>query len=90
MKPTPLRNLRHKKGWRLNLVHKKLMAQGTPVSWPTLLKIDHGFKKDIIRKNGVIVKEKKIPYNPSSRILADIAKLFKVKAKDMYQDRSKD
>lgn len=87
---TPLQTLRHQKGWRLIQVHEKLKDAGTPVSWPTLLKIDHGYVKKIIRKDGVIIKEKRLPYKPNPRILSDIGKLFHVKAKDMYKDRSKD
>lgn len=91
MNPSPLRKLRHKKGWRLNEVEKKLIEKGTPVSWPTLLKIDHGFNKVIIRDiHGNILKEEKRPYKPSMRILSDIGKLFKKPAKEMYEDRSKD
>lgn len=90
LKATPLKKLRHKKGWRLIKVKQELDKRGTPISWPTLLKIEHGYKTGIIRGlNGKILKEQKLLYRPSRRTLADIAKLFKVDIKDVYQDRSK-
>lgn len=87
---TPLRRLRHQKGWRLIRVKQELIKQGTPISWPTLLKIDHGYKSAIIRdKQGKIIEEKKMPYTPHPRTLADLAKLFKVKIGKVYQHKNK-
>lgn len=91
LKPTPLQKLRHKKAWRLKRVHKELIKQGTPVSWPTLLKIDHGCKTVIVRgPDKKILHEKKVAYHPYERTLSDIAKLFKVKSTQIYEDRSKE
>lgn len=86
MNPSPLRHLRHKKAWKLIHVYSKLQDQGTPVSWPTLEKIDHGFKS-VRDKDGNMIRKK---YTPQRRILVDIAKLFKVKPDKIYEDRSKD
>lgn len=91
LKPTPLQKLRHKKAWRLKRVFKELIKQGTPVSWPTLLKIDHGCKTVIVRgPNREILEEKKVAYHPYERTLSDIGKLFKVSSKKVYEDRSKE
>lgn len=91
MNPTPLKHLRHKKAWTLSEVSKRLSEQGTPCSFPTLVNIDRGFKKNIIRDSkGNKIKESKKKYSPNRRTLADIAKLFKVDATLVYDDRSKD
>lgn len=91
MNPAPLKHLRHQKGWRLTEVSIKLKAQGTPISWPTLVNIDHGYRSVIVRdKAGKKIREKKAAYKPFRRTLADIAKLFKVKPEDVYEDRSKE
>lgn len=81
LEPTPLQRFCHKKGWRLVRVKEELIARGTPVSWPILVNINRGFK---------MVKGKKFPYHPTNRILIDIGKLFKKKAAQMYEDRSKE
>ena len=81
LNPTPLQKCRHKKGWRLVTVKQKLIERGTPVSWPILVNVDRGFK---------MVKGKKMPYHPFDRTLADIGRLFKKKAKDIYEDRSQE
>lgn len=92
LNPTPLQKLRHKKGWRLNRVEQELKKRGTPISWPTLLLIDHGFRSVITRdKEGEIIREQKKPYKPRPGYLMILAKLFKVKdANTMYEDRSKE
>lgn len=92
LNPTPLQKLRNRKGWRLNRVAEELKKRGTPISWPTLLMIDHGFRSVIIRdKEGQIIKEGKKPYKPRPGYLMILAKLFKVKDySTMYEDRSKE
>lgn len=91
MNPTPLQHLRHKKAWTLSEVSRKLKEQCTPCSFPTLIYIDRGFKKKIIRdKSGKKIGEIRKKYSPNRRTLADIAKLFKVKPELIYQDRSKE
>lgn len=89
MKPAPLRELRHKKGWRLVHVSEQLIKRGTPVSWPILINIDRGYKVLILRDNTkkiISIQIKK--YNPSRHTKNDIAKLFKVKPQQIYADRS--
>lgn len=81
--PTPLKRCRHKKGWRLVRVKQELIKKGTPISYPTLLTIEHGFKVD--KETG-----QKLPYKPGRRLLADLGKLFKKQAEEMYEDRSKE
>jgi hypothetical protein len=81
LEATPLKRCRHKKGWRLVRVKQELIDKGTPISYPVLLTIEHGYKVD---KAG-----KKLPYKPGRRTLADLGKLFKKKPEDMYEDRSK-
>lgn len=90
LNPTPLEKLRHKKGWRLIRVKKELDARGTPISYPTLLRIEHGYRTVIERdKKGNILQEIKMPYNPRPGYLMILAKLFKVKdANCIYEDRS--
>ncbi len=91
MNPSLLAELRHQKGWRLIQVHQKLKDRDTPVSWPTLLKIDHGYKTVVVRnRKGRVTGERKIPYKPTRGILRDIAGLFKVKVSKVYEDRSND
>lgn len=93
IKPTPLVKLRHKKGWRLTRVHTELKKRGTTISYPTLLKIEHGYRNMIIRdkKTKEIIEEKKMPYKPRAGYLMILANLFKVKdANTIYQDRSKE
>lgn len=90
--PTPLQKLRHKKGWRLTRVHKELKKKGTPISYPTLLRIEHGYRTEVIRdeKTNEILGEKKMPYKPRAGYLMILAKLFNVKAPNsIYEDRSK-
>lgn len=91
LNPTPLEKLRHKKGWRLNRVETELKERGTPISYPTLLRIEHGYRTVVERdKEGNIVSEKKMPYTPRPGYLLILAKLFKVKnANEIYEDRSK-
>lgn len=92
LKPTPLEKLRHKKGWRLLRVHKELAKRGTPISYPTLLKIEHGYRSEISRdSSGNISREKKVKYKPRAGYLLILAKLFKVKSPNsIYEDRSKE
>lgn len=93
LKPTPLVKLRHKKGWRLTRVHIELKKKGTPISYPTLLRIEHGYRTVIIRdkKTKEIIEEKKMSYNPRAGYLMILAKLFDVKAPNsIYEDRSKE
>lgn len=93
LKPTPLENLRHKKGWRLVQVKEELKKRGTPISYPTLLRIEHGYRIVITRDKatGEVIKEKKMPYKPRPGYLMILAKLFKVKdEKSIYEDRSKE
>lgn len=93
LKPTPLKIHRTKKGWRLVRVDQELKKRGTPISWPTLLKIDHGFRSEIIRDKITKkkIKEKKVAYKPRTGYLMILAKLFKVKdPNSMYEDRSKE
>lgn len=93
LKPTPLVKLRHKKGWRLTRVHTELQKKGTPISYPTLLRIEHGYRTVIIRdkKTKEIIEEKKMRYNPRAGYLMILAKLFDVKAPNsIYEDRSKE
>lgn len=92
LKPTPLQIHRNKKGWRVVRVAQELKKRGTPISWPTLLKIDHGYRSEIIRDKitNEILKEKRIAYKPRVGYLMILAKLFKVKDPNkMYEDRSK-
>lgn len=92
LNPTPLEMLRHKKGWRLIRVKQELQKRGTPISWPTLLRIEHGYRTVIIRDKVTkqIIKEKKMPYKPRTGYLMILAKLFKVKNENsIYEDRSK-
>ena len=89
LRATPLQKLRHQKGWRLIRVQRELQKQGTPISWPTLINIDRGFKVVVIRdENKQILEERKLPYKPGKRLLTDIADLFDVPVKKIYQDRS--
>lgn len=92
LKPTPLQIHRNKKGWRLNRLEQELKKRGTPISWPTLLIIDHGFRNVITRdKNRNIIKEEKKAHKPRPGHLLILAKLFKVAdANTMYEDRSKE
>ncbi len=93
LKPTPLVKLRHKKGWRLTRVHTELLKRGTPISYPTLLRIEHGYRTVIVRDKITreITKEIKMPYKPRPGYLMILAKLFKVQdANTIYQDRSKE
>lgn len=93
LKPTPLQIHRNKKGWRLVRVDQELKKKGTPISWPTLIKIDHGFRSVIIRHKITRkkIKEKKMAYKPRAGYLMILAKLFKVKNPNkMYEDRSKE
>ncbi len=80
LNPTPLKKCRHAKGWRLVRVKKELIKIGTPVSWPTLVMVDNGYRS---------VKGKKKAYKPNMSTLIFLGKLFKKKPKSMYKDRSK-
>ena len=91
LKPTPLEKLRHKKGWRLIRVKQELDKRQTPISYPTLLRIEHGYRTMIVRDDkGAIVNEKKIPYKPRHWHLIQLAKLFNVKnPQKIYENRHK-
>lgn len=92
LNPTPLEILRNKKGWRLNRVHQELKKRGTPISYPTLLRIEHGYRSVIVRDKITkeILKEKKMPYKPRPGYLMILAKLFRVADENsIYEDRSK-
>lgn len=93
LNPTPLQKLRHKRTWRLVRVKQELLKKGTPIAWPTLLKIDHGYRSLIIRDKTTkkIISEKKVAYKPRIGYLMILAKLFNVKdANSIYEDRSKE
>lgn len=93
LNPTPLEKLRHKKGWRLIQVKDELIKRGTPISYPTLLKIEHGYRTVVMRDKITRkkMKEKKMPYKPRAGYLMILAKLFKMKNEnDIYEDRSKE
>lgn len=91
MDPTPLQHLRHQKGWRLITVAEKLKEKNTPVSWPTLVNFDRGYRAVIIRdKKGNKVREEKRKYSPGRHTCEDIARLFKANPEEIYQDRSKE
>lgn len=88
--PTPLQKLRHKKAWTLSQLYLKLREAETPISFPTLILLDHGYRSKVIRdENGKISRKEKLPYTPNPRTLADIARLFNVKPSAVYEDRSK-
>ena len=90
LNPTPLKTLRHKKGWRLSHLCAELKRKETPISWPTLVMIDNGFRAKVKRdENGKIISRKRQKYKPSRHILAALAKFFKVKPDAIYSDRSK-
>ena len=89
MNPTPLQHLLHKKAWTLWDLFLELKKNKTPCSYPTLISLKKGYRSKIVRHNGKIIKEK-IKYNPNARTLNDIAKIFNVKTKQVYQDRSKE
>lgn len=87
--PTPHQILRHKKGWRLVHVHQELLKRGTPVSYPTLLMIDKGFRPVNVRdENKKIISRKKKKYKPSRYTLILLSKLYKVKPEEIYSDRT--
>lgn len=93
LNPTPHQKLRHKKGWRLVNVKEQLLKRGTPISWPTLLKIDHGFRSVIIRDKITRkkIKEVRAAYKPRPGYLMILAKLYRVKdPNSIYEDRSKE
>lgn len=88
--PTPLQKLRHKKAWTLSELNLKLIEAKTPVSFPTLINIDRGYRSKVLRDEfGKIDRREKLPYHPNPRTLADIARLFNVKPSSVYKDRSK-
>jgi hypothetical protein len=84
MEPTPLKEFRHKKGWRLNRVESELIKRKIPISWPTLIKIDNGYKSVIIKNTDGTMQRKKAKYNPSNKNLKKLAKLTGINYKNIY------
>lgn len=91
MAPTKLQHLLHKKAWTLSNLFIELQKNETPLSYPILIMIKKGYRKKIIRdKDGKIIRHEKVKYNPNRHTLMDIAKIFKVKPEQVYEDRSKE
>lgn len=85
MEPTPLKKLRYKKGWRLIHVYKELIRLKTPISWPTLIKIDNGYTTawDGQKIMGKIKKK----YTPGKKALQKLSKLTGIKSSKIYAHR---